>query len=274
MNKPLIGARLNHAHPLAAGLAGCWLFNEIGSSAADDLSRNGNNGTWPSGATWTSGLFGPLLKLAAAGAQHVSFGAPALLSFDRQNPFSIRLRLVTSDATRGTIFSKESGAPPYCGYSVVMVSGTLYWILQQDYASNLIQIHSSRTINDGNEHDLCFTYNGSSKAAGLKIYIDGKLDPPIIDGDSLSASIGNGAAVWCNGFGSDYNPKDYATIALSLVAVYSRALSQAEAAWHAQEPFGLFARPAPFVDWKPAAAALPHRIMPETLALFPLTGIH
>ena len=43
-NRPLPGARLNTAHPLARGLVGCWLLNENGGLRAMDLSPYGNHG--------------------------------------------------------------------------------------------------------------------------------------------------------------------------------------------------------------------------------------
>ncbi len=43
-NRPLPGARLNMAHPLAKGLVGCWLLNEQGNKA-NDLSPYQNHGT-------------------------------------------------------------------------------------------------------------------------------------------------------------------------------------------------------------------------------------
>ena len=53
--KPRIGLRLNHSHPLANNLVGCWLMNEGSGNKAYDLSGNENDGTiinalWGGGA--------------------------------------------------------------------------------------------------------------------------------------------------------------------------------------------------------------------------------
>jgi len=61
MAKPLLGTPLNRSDPLAVGLAGCWLFNELGGKVAYDSSGNGNNATLSNTsdpATSTSG-WGP-----------------------------------------------------------------------------------------------------------------------------------------------------------------------------------------------------------------------
>lgn len=43
--KPYFGAQLNRGHPLAAGLVGCWLFNEMAGNRAWDASGCENHGT-------------------------------------------------------------------------------------------------------------------------------------------------------------------------------------------------------------------------------------
>lgn len=43
VNRPLPGAQIDHSHPLAKGLVGCWLLNEAGSRAMD-LSPYQNHG--------------------------------------------------------------------------------------------------------------------------------------------------------------------------------------------------------------------------------------
>lgn len=43
--KPLFGAQLNLAHPLAQGLVGCWLMNEGSGKIVNDYSGQGNHGT-------------------------------------------------------------------------------------------------------------------------------------------------------------------------------------------------------------------------------------
>lgn len=63
--KPPVGIRLNLDHPLAAGLCGCWLFNEGSGSKVHDYSGQGNMGTLTnindppiSTSGWSAGLHG------------------------------------------------------------------------------------------------------------------------------------------------------------------------------------------------------------------------
>ena len=43
--KPRLGARLDRQHPLSRGIAGCWLFNEMGGAKLLDLSGYSRHGS-------------------------------------------------------------------------------------------------------------------------------------------------------------------------------------------------------------------------------------
>ncbi|MDD3461918.1 MAG: LamG domain-containing protein [Mesotoga sp.] len=45
INRPLPGAQINHSHPLAKGLVGCWLMNEQAGIRCIDSSLYNNHGT-------------------------------------------------------------------------------------------------------------------------------------------------------------------------------------------------------------------------------------
>src|SRR5579885_1336479 len=60
--KPTVGYQIDRESKLAAGLVGCWLFNEGGSGTAYDLSGNNTTATLNSGSSWKSGQFGPAVN--------------------------------------------------------------------------------------------------------------------------------------------------------------------------------------------------------------------
>lgn len=72
LSKPPAGVQLNHNHPLAQGLVGCWLFNEGSGLIANDLSGNNNHGTlinfepFSSTSGWTGGNQGTSLQFDAS----------------------------------------------------------------------------------------------------------------------------------------------------------------------------------------------------------------
>jgi len=66
--KPMLGELIDHSHPLAHGLVGCWLMNEGAGGTVYDVSGNGNHGTLKNGAAWSSGLYGPAVEFDGSDA--------------------------------------------------------------------------------------------------------------------------------------------------------------------------------------------------------------
>lgn len=71
--KPIRGAQLNKSHPLARGLVGCWLLNEGSGKIVNDLSGNGNTGTFVNDVSWSSGKCGSAVYLPLA-TDHINLG--------------------------------------------------------------------------------------------------------------------------------------------------------------------------------------------------------
>jgi len=62
MLKPVLGSQIQLGHPLARGLVGCWLMNEGGGNIVNDLSGNGNAGTFVGDTHFVAGKFGSALS--------------------------------------------------------------------------------------------------------------------------------------------------------------------------------------------------------------------
>ena len=56
-------------------------------------------------------------------------------------------------------------------------------------ANNYISVIGTTNLIDGKKHMLTYTYDGSSTAAGVKIYVDGVPEVPTIESDALSNTI-------------------------------------------------------------------------------------
>jgi len=52
--KPRLGTPLNHSHPLAGGLVGCWVMNEGSGTLVKDSSGHGNDGVFTN-PKWVAG---------------------------------------------------------------------------------------------------------------------------------------------------------------------------------------------------------------------------
>ncbi|HXZ25648.1 MAG TPA: LamG domain-containing protein, partial [Nitrospiria bacterium] len=116
----------------------------------------------------------------------------APFDFDRTDPFTLEAWIKTS-STGGRIYAKMSNTSPNTGYEFyVDSSGALHASLVNTWPSNAADVQGSIVVTDGLWHHVAFTSDGSGSAAGLKLYVDGALDPSITTvKNTLSASILN-----------------------------------------------------------------------------------
>ena len=66
IRKPLLGELLDYGNPFTKGLVGLWLMNEGSGNTIQDLSGNGNTGTFAGNTSWIAGPHGTCLTLDGA----------------------------------------------------------------------------------------------------------------------------------------------------------------------------------------------------------------
>ncbi|WP_341225056.1 DUF1553 domain-containing protein [uncultured Arcticibacterium sp.] len=98
--------------------------------------------------------------------------------FEKSDPFSVSLNvLIPKEFTEGVIFHKGIAERLYNfrGYHIyIRKDGTLEANLAHTAPSNAILKASQEVIPKGQWINLTMTYDGSSKATGLHVYLDGK----------------------------------------------------------------------------------------------------
>lgn len=111
--------------------------------------------------------------------------------FDRMTPFSIGLWVhIPKALENGVIFHKGEGAALYNfrGYHVALKDNKLEILMAHTAPYNAIIKYASDLPRDKWVH-VSLTYDGSSKAAGLKIYVNGEECPMKIEQDFLYKDI-------------------------------------------------------------------------------------
>jgi len=73
--KPMLGQQIDWNNPLTKGLVGCWLMNEGAGNIVQDLSGNGNTGTFMGTVAWTAGNHGSAISLDGTNS-YVTCGNP------------------------------------------------------------------------------------------------------------------------------------------------------------------------------------------------------
>ncbi len=133
------------------------------------------------------GVQGKAGKLS--GDAGVSVGPAA---FRRWQPFSVSLWLQTPDVKeRAVVFHQSLGWTDAAsrGYQLLLENGKLSAALVHYWPGNAINVRTQEPITVGQWHHIAITYDGSSRAAGLKMFINGALAPCDIIQDELTKEI-------------------------------------------------------------------------------------
>ena len=106
-----------------------------------------------------------------------------------EKPFSLSVWVHPTADGSMAVLSRMDEAKQHRGYDLLVVNGKVEMHLVDHWPANALKVNSQQTIAPNQWHHLGVTYDGSRKAAGIKITIDGK--PAMLDvpNNSLSGSI-------------------------------------------------------------------------------------
>ena len=207
---------------ITTGLVAYYPFN----GNANDESGNGYNGTVTGAVSISSGKFDMAYSFDGSG-DYIDYGN--INNFDRTDSFTI-----SSWVKRGatgiphTIVSKRNDSAG-TGYAFYIDSANkLDIIFGKTNVSDSIRLNSTLTFTDSNWHHFVITYDGSSSAAGVKLYADGELLATNTDWDTLTSSMSNsynfriGDVSDSGGCGCSMNGT------IDEVRIYNRVLSASE----------------------------------------------
>ncbi len=217
-------------------LVAYWNLDEGVGSTLTDMSTYDNGGS-VNGAAWT--MSGPTLAFTTPYAlsfdgvdDRVTVADDTDLDFGTNDAFSAAAWMNAGPLTGNfqTIVHKiDDTTSDRNGYLLTYNEGTLeVWIIADADVNNLIRVPASAPVAIDEWHHVGFTYDGSSTAAGVRIYIDGvdMTGAPLID--ALSGSILN-AKPFEMGYRSDAFAQPFSGM-LDDVRVYSTDLSSSEMA--------------------------------------------
>lgn len=128
--------------------------------------------------------------------------------FDSGSSFSITSHVNPDvDATRMVIAGKRASTGALRGYEVVReTDNTIHVLLVNNFGGgDLIEVRSTNTVPSGQSTAITVTYDGSSTAAGVKIYFDRVLETNVVITDALTGTILNNVNLqWGVTAGADF----------------------------------------------------------------------
>ena len=111
--------------------------------------------------------------------------------FDRTDDFSIQLYLKpdTVYSVAGVLWHSEELRLGLKGYSIHLQDNKIRFVMAMSWPQNALQVTTKNAIDPGRWSHLTVTYDGSSKAEGVAIFIDGKKQELETDYNNLYKSI-------------------------------------------------------------------------------------
>ncbi len=116
-------------------------------------------------------------------------------NFRREEPFSVSLWLKTPDAKeRAVVFHRSRAWTDAAsrGYELLIEDGRLKWSLIHFWPGNAASIASETPLTPGEWTHVVVTSDGSSRAAGLAMFVNGQPASTVVIKDQLSREITGG----------------------------------------------------------------------------------
>jgi hypothetical protein len=185
---------------------------------------------------WTARESGKGLTMG--GRIKCSLPVESPVNLELTNAFSCGCWVKVENEGADTLFGKLGDEQPRAGFDLSMSKDRLSFDLIQARPDKVVRISSKKKLPRDEWMHVFATYDGSSKTAGVKLYIDGKESELETAIDDLSGTIRNDAPF------SIGNDSDAAPLkgAIADVRVYGRVLKAEEVAGLADAPAVSLAR--------------------------------
>ncbi len=152
-------------------------------------------------------------------------------NFHRHEPFSVSLWLKTPDAKeRAVVFHRSRAWTDAAsrGYELLIEEGRLKWSLIHFWPGNAISIRAKDALPLNTWTHVVVTSDGSSRAAGLRLYVNGRLAPVEVIKDALTKDITGGGGDNI-ALGERFRDRGFKGGAIDEFRVFGRELTRLEA---------------------------------------------
>jgi hypothetical protein len=184
------------------------------------------------GMTWSPkrGLVGQFALDGSAGQfdGKRTFDAGNVGDFGFYDKFSLASRVRPSDGHGGMIVSRMADTARADGYGVALQNGKVFVHLTKRWLDDALRVETERVLTPGEWHHVLVTYDGSRVAAGVQVYIDGRLEKTKVLLDELNQTFATKEPLRIGGGGG---AESRFRGNLADVRVYDDCLSADEAAW-------------------------------------------
>jgi hypothetical protein len=150
---------------------------------------------------------------------------PDVGDFDRDQPFSFAAWILLNEDKDGAIFARMDDNNSDRGWDFWLDAGKPATHIIHKWPDSALKVGSTKALETNRWYHVCITYNGNSKASGVRIYVDGERQETTTQTDKLEGSIRT-KVPFKIGQRSTASPLENA--GLQDARVYARALTQNE----------------------------------------------
>nr|WP_161501228.1 DUF1553 domain-containing protein [Rhodopirellula sp. SM50] len=108
---------------------------------------------------------------------------------ESDQPFTMAAWIKFDGKSGGAVFSRMNVADNYRGYDMWIQGTSVGTHIVHSWSDNAVKVVSKDALKTDTWQHVVITYDGSQKAAGVKIYIDGKLSANQVEADSLGGTL-------------------------------------------------------------------------------------
>ncbi|MCA9034114.1 MAG: DUF1553 domain-containing protein [Planctomycetaceae bacterium] len=187
-----------------------------------DVSNNERKGRLNGPVKWADGRFGKAFECNSQNYVDMKDAG----DFDGSHGFSYGAWIKPQGAGTGAPIARMNNANGFRGYDIHLVNGEFDVHIIHRWPDDAIKVRSKNKLKPDTWQHVFVTYDGSKKAAGVKLFVDGQVWDWDIEQDRLKGSIKSEGPFYLgrrNG-GSNYNGL------IDDVRVYGRVLAESEVA--------------------------------------------
>lgn len=197
-------------------------LNEFSGIIAFDSSGNGRDGTLfnMGNEDWVAGKLNNCLIFNGVN-NYINCGDIA--NFERTDAFSLEAWFKSDSPTSQVIVARREPVAPKRGWEMFLdLNGRIHFYLISSTDDYLGVFTIEVGYADNTLHHVIVTYDGSSLASGVRIYVDNLNKPLIIGKDTLTSTIQYGESVFIGARGGEFH---YFNGLLDEIVIYNQELT-------------------------------------------------
>jgi hypothetical protein len=167
-----------------SGMLSRFPLDETQGDKISDNVRPERRGTIGGKPKWIAGKVGGALEFD--GQTHVECGD--LGGFEHDDAFSIAAWVFPASGEPSTVLSKMDEAKAHRGYDVILEQGKVAMHIIHHWPDNGLKVIAKEPLTLRQWQHVVLAYDGNSKAAGIRLYVNGNEQPLEVTNDKLSGT--------------------------------------------------------------------------------------